>query len=61
MTLNGRYLGQTPVISGGLAVGNYLLRVEADGFSPYIRRIRISEGQEIRLKVLLIPRVRQKK
>ncbi|MCK6510266.1 PEGA domain-containing protein [Myxococcota bacterium] len=61
VTLNGRYMGQTPVISGGLAVGNYLLRVESEGFSPYTRRIRISEGQEIRLKVLLIPRVRRKK
>lgn len=61
VTLNGRYMGQTPVVSAGLAVGNYLLRVESDGYSPYVRRIRILEGQEIRIKVLLIPRARRKK
>lgn len=58
--LNGRNMGLTPIVSAGLAPGVYSLRVQAKGFSPYIRTLRLAEGQELRLKVLLIPRSKKR-
>lgn len=54
--LNGRSMGNTPVLSAGLAPGTYQLVIKHKGYLPYQRTLQIGSGQQLRLKVLLIRR-----
>jgi hypothetical protein len=56
VVLNGRDMGYTPIVSAGLPVGMYDLRVLQDGYAPYTRRFKLAEGQQFRIKVLLVPK-----
>lgn len=52
--LNGRLMGNTPVLSAGLAPGSYQLLIKHKGYIPYQRKVEIASGQQLRLKVLLV-------
>lgn len=54
--LNGRDLGQTPLLTAGIAPGTYTLRLEEKGYVTHSRKIVLKEGQALKLDILLVPR-----
>ncbi len=52
--LNGRPLGQTPVLSAGLSPGTYQIVIRRKGYTPYRRSVELRSGQQLRMKVLLV-------
>ena len=45
--LNGKNEGVTPVKIENLDAGNYILKIEKEGFAPYTEKITISKGETI--------------
>ena len=55
--LNGKYYGTTPRIIPDLMIGNYILKIEKDGYRTVTRNILIEEEQTYTIKEQLNPRI----
>ncbi len=47
-------IGNTPKVNLTIAAGTHIIRVERFGFEPYVRRIEVAPGQEIRLTDVIL-------
>jgi hypothetical protein len=47
--LDGRPIGNTPLIDLTVSAGQHRLRVEREGFRPYDRMIQVAPGQRLRI------------
>jgi hypothetical protein len=43
--INDRLAGYTPLFANGLEPGRHRIRIERDGFKPYLRTIRLTGGE----------------
>ena len=53
--VDGRLRGQTPLANVAITAGYYTVRVEKDGYGPYLKRIRIEAGRSVSLYAHLSP------
>jgi formylglycine-generating enzyme required for sulfatase activity len=49
--VDGRSVGKTPLEDKSLSPGTHRLRVEADGYDAYVKRIRVESGRAVSLYV----------
>lgn len=50
ITINGKYVGDTPKLLGKQVIGDYTVRVDMDGYESQIRTVTVTEGNESSLK-----------
>ncbi len=55
MVLNGKVVGQTPVVLKDLPVGSRGIVVRRDGYSPWSASVRIVADQLTNVKANLVP------
>jgi hypothetical protein len=49
VSVDGRAVGDTPVLDVQVQPGTHRLRIERDGFEPYERIITLTPGQRLKL------------
>lgn len=53
--VNGRPVGNTPLVLTGVPVGSRAIRIEADDHAPWSSTVRVVAGQRMRIHVTLAP------
>jgi len=53
--LNGKSVGNAPVLSSGLPPGRYTVTIKRKGYTTYQRKIVLHPGQHFRIKAILVP------
>ncbi len=51
--LNGKKEGVTPLTVENLDAGDYVLKIEKDGFAPYEEKITVSKGETVKRNIAL--------
>ena len=53
--MNGKVVGETPVVLSDLPVGSRALVVRRDGYSPWSASVRVVANQRTSVKATLVP------
>jgi hypothetical protein len=57
--LDGRPVGNTPVIDLSIPPGSHSIRIARDGFQSYERIIEVAPGEQVRLTGIVLPETRR--
>lgn len=55
VSLNGKYLGDTPLTLPSVAASTYLVAIQGDGYVPVNQTVDIMAGQRVTLTPVLVP------